>query len=193
MLLEIKTLNNWLILVFCLWLLALTYFFYDSEKIGIKEVPENFYHQQREEEKSRINSGNGSENPDDGDKRAFWKKVLKYLGIAVGVTLVLVTGLIAYSYVNVDVPQEFVLYENFRRDFQEYVSIFGNAPPGSYKPAEYLQICENFNLWEEKIKVAEAKGPFEKLLVVWEWVRDSEAQAYYELLKAEVSRIKSLE
>ena len=190
MLLEIKTLNNWLILVFCLWLLALTYFFYDSEKIGIKEVPENFYHQQREEEKSRINSGNGSENPDDGDKRAFWKKVLKYLGIAVGVTLVLVTGLIAYSYVNVS--QEFLLYENFRRDFQEYVSIFGNAPPGSYKPAEYLQICENFNLWEEKIKVAEAKGPFEKLLVLREWLNDAEVDFYRALVKAQTLKAKSL-
>ena len=112
------------------------------------------------------------------------------MGIALGVTLVAVTVLIAYSYVSAS--QELVVYENFRLDFQEYVEITRNAPVGSYSYANYFKICENFNLWEQKIKAAEVKGPFNKLLIIQEWVKDSEAQAYYELLKAEVFRVKNL-
>lgn len=166
------------------------YFFYDPEKIRIKETPENFYHQRWEEEKFPTNSGNGSENPDDRDKPSFWKKVLKYAGILFGVTLVVVTGLIVYSYVSTS--QELVIYENFRLDFQEYVEITRRAPVGSYSYANYFKISENFNLWEQKIRAAEVKGTFDKLLIIREWTKDSEAQAYYELLKAEVFRVKNL-
>lgn len=190
MFLQINAGSNLLILVCFLWLLTLIYFFYDSEKIGIKELPEDFYHQKREEEKSQTNLGNGAGNPEDSEKRNFLKKALKYLGIVFGVTLAAVTLLIAYSYVSGS--QDLVIYENFRLDFQEYVEITRSAPVGSYSYSNYFKICENFNLWEQKIRAAEAKGPFDKLLIVQEWIKDREAQAYYELLKVEVLRVKSL-
>ena len=173
------------ILAFCLWLLALIYFFYDSGDIKIKEIPEDSYYWQQE--KPRKNSSEGS---DDNSKDNFWKKLVKYVAITFGVALIAVTGLIVYSYVSTQ--HEFTLYQTFRQDFQEYVEITRAASPGSYSYSRYFTICENANLWHQKVKDGEAVDIFQKLLVITEWAKDEEAQTCYALLKVEVAKLKDL-